>query len=222
MRLSVNPNRMELLRLRRRLVLAQRGHKLLQDKLEQMMHVFLILIKEARVLNEEVSKKAKQVFLHLAISRGLMPEEDFIQAIKTARMEIGFQSAPEKIMNVVVPKFSFTLPEKREQPEKSRISPAASFFRATPLLGIALGELKGLLPSLVRLAELLKSSQLLSFEIERTRRRVNALEYLLIPSISETVRSITDKLNELERGNLMRLMRIKEVLRQAEPDTSRI
>ena len=204
MRLNVSPNRMELLRLRRRLALARRGHRLLQDKLEQMMYQFLSLIKETRVLSEEVNKKIKQVFLHLAISRGLMREEDFHQAIKTARIETGFQSVPGKIMNVPVPQFSFKEPTLNLDYE---------FFKVSPQLDIALNELKDLLPSMVRLGGLSKSCQLLSFDIERTRRRVNALEYLLIPSISETIRSITDKLNEFERGNLLRLMRIKEIAR---------
>ncbi|MFH1902751.1 MAG: V-type ATP synthase subunit D [Candidatus Omnitrophota bacterium] len=204
MQLRVSPNRMELLRLRRRLVLAQRGYKLLQDKLEQMMYKFLSLIKEAKTLSDEVNKKIKQVFLHLVISRGLMPEKDFIQALKTAGMEMGFQSDLAKIMNVPIPQFSFKEPT---------LNLDYDFFKVSPQLDIALNELRDLLPSLVRLGGLFKSCQLLSFEIERTRRRVNALEYLLIPSISETIRSITDKLNEFERSALLRLMRIKEVLK---------
>jgi len=184
--------------------LAQRGYKLLQDKLEQMMYKFLSLIKEAKTLSDEVNKKIKQVFLHLVISRGLMPEKDFIQALKTAGMEMGFQSDLAKIMNVPIPQFSFKEPT---------LNLDYDFFKVSPQLDIALNELRDLLPSLVRLGGLFKSCQLLSFEIERTRRRVNALEYLLIPSISETIRSITDKLNEFERSALLRLMRIKEVLR---------
>lgn len=204
MRLNVSPNRMELLRLRRRLALARRGHKLLQDKLEQMMYQFLSLIKETRALSAEVNKEIKQVFLQLVISRGLMREEDFHQAIKMARIELDFQSVPAKMMNVPVPKFSFKEPALNLNYE---------FFRVSPQLDVALNEFRDLLPSLVRLGGLFKSCQLLSFDIERTRRRVNALQYLLIPSISETIRSITDKLNEFERGNLLRLMRIKEVMR---------
>jgi len=95
---KVSPNRMELLRLRRRLSLARRGHKLLQDKLEQMMFQFLTLIRETRILNEEVNKKIKEVFLHLVVSRGLMREEDFHHAIKAARIEMGFQSVPANIL----------------------------------------------------------------------------------------------------------------------------
>ncbi len=204
MLLNVSPNRMELLRLRRRLALARRGHRLLQDKLEQMMYQFLSLIKETRTLSEEVNKKVKQVFLHLVISRGLMREEDFHRAIKAAAFEMNFQSVPAKIMNVPVPRFIF-----KEPPLKLDYD----FFRVSPQLDVALNEFRDLLPSLIRLGELFKSCQLLSFDIERTRRRVNALEYMLIPSISETIRAITDKLNEFERGNLLRLMRVKEVVR---------
>lgn len=204
MQLNVSPNRMELLRLRRRLALARRGHRLLQDKLEQTMYQFLSLIKETRKLNEEVNKKIKQVFLHLVVSRGLIREVDFHQAIKTARMEMDFQSVTVKIMNVPVPQFNFKEPTLKLDYD---------FFRISPQLDVALNELKELLPSLIRLGSLFKSCQLLSFDIERTRRRVNALEYRLIPSISETIRAITDKLNEFERGNLLRLMRVKEVVR---------
>ena len=204
MLLNVSPNRMELLRLRRRLALAQRGHRLLQDKLEQMMYQFLGLIKETRTLSREVNKGIKQVFLQLVLIRGLMPEDDFQQALKTAWIELGFQSVPAKIMNVPVPQFSFKEPTLKLDYE---------FFKVSPQLDFALKELRDLLPSLIRLGGLSKSCQLLSFDIERTRRRVNALEYRLIPSISETIRSITDKLNEFERGNLLRLMRVKEVVR---------
>ena len=207
MRINVNPNRMELLRLRRRLALAQRGHKLLQDKLEEMMHRFLKLIKETTVLSEEVNRKIKRVFLNLAISRCLMPEEDFTGALNSARINLHFRASPEKIMNVLIPQFDFKEPEVKLD---------YNFFRVTPQLDIALAEFKDLLPAMVRLGSLMKSCQLLSFEIERTRRRVNALEYLFIPSISQTIRSIRDKLSELERGNLLRLMRVKEILRQAE------
>jgi len=207
MRINVNPNRMELLRLRRRLALAQRGHKLLQDKLEEMMHRFLKLIKETTALSEEVNRKIKRVFLNLVISRCLMPEEDFVRALNSARIDLHFRASLGKIMNVLIPQFDFKQPEVKLD---------YNFFRVTPQLDIALGEFKDLLPSMVRLGSLMKSCELLSFEIERTRRRVNALEYLLIPSISETIRSIRDKLSELERGNLLRLMRVKEILRQAE------
>jgi len=195
---------MELLRLRRRLALAQRGHRLLQDKLEQMMYQFLSLIKETKALSEEVNKKIKQVFLHLVISRGLMREEDFHQAIKMARIELGFQSVPAKIMNVSVPRFGLKEPALKLNYD---------FFKVNPQLDVALAELRDLMPSMIRLGELSKSCRLLSFDIERTRRRVNALEYLLIPSISETIRAITDKLNEFERSNLLRLMRIKKLTR---------
>ncbi|MFH1678564.1 MAG: V-type ATP synthase subunit D [Candidatus Omnitrophota bacterium] len=207
MLLNVNPNRMELLRLRRRLALAQRGHKLLQDKLDEMMHRFLSLIRETKALNEEVNKKIKQVFLNIVISRCLMPEEDFNQAINSVSIDLQLQSTLEKIMNVRIPQFSFKTPEMNLN---------YNFFKVSPQLDIALNGIKELLPSLIRLGRFMKSCQLLSFDIERTRRRVNALEFLLIPSISQTIRLISDKLNELELGNLLRLMRVKEILRLSE------
>ena len=119
-------------------------------------------------------------------------------------MEMDFQSVTVKIMNVPVPQFNFKEPTLKLDYD---------FFKISPQLDVVLNELKELLPSLIRLGGLFKSCQLLSFDIERTRRRVNALEYMLIPSISETIRAITDKLNEFERGNLLRLMRVKEVVR---------
>lgn len=207
MKLNVNPNRMELLRLRRRLALAQRGHKLLQDKLEEMMHKFLRLIKEAKAVNEEVNKRIKRTFLHLVVSRSLMRGEDFANAVESAKIDLEFQVTLGRIMNVSIPQFGFKEPQ---------LKLGYDFFRVPPQFDIALSELKELLSLMIRLGNLLKSCQLLSFEIERTRRRVNALEYLLIPSISETIRSIRDKLNELERANLLRLMRLKEILRQTE------
>ena len=195
---------MELLRLRRRLALAQRGYKLLQDKLDVMMRRFLKLIKETYIVNEQVKKSIKQIFLRLVVSRCLTRGEDFTQAIKNTRPNLDFESSLVRIVGVSIPKFRL---------RKLKMELDYNFSRMSPELDLALNELKDCAPSLLRLAGLLKNCQLLAFEIEATRRRVNALEYLLIPSISQTIRLISDRLNELERESLLRLMRIKDILR---------
>lgn len=195
---------MELLRLRRQLILAQRGHKLLGDKLEQMMYRFLTIIKETEVLNRELNEKIKKLFLRLTVCRALTREEDFSSALKDTELKFEFRSQLVKIMNVYVPQFFC---------HTEQIKLNYDFYKISPELDLALAGLVTTLPLMLKLAQSLKTAELLSFEIERTRRRVNALEYLLIPAIQETIRFINDKLNELERAGFVRLMRVKEIVR---------
>ena len=109
-----------------------------------------------------------------------------------------------RIMNVKVPEFEI---------KELKIEKRYDFFKTSAQLDLAVAAAPEYIKSLLKLAQLLKTLEILSFEIERTRRRVNALEYMLIPSIQDTIRYITQKLNEFERGNLVRLMRVKEIVR---------
>lgn len=202
--LRVNPNRMELLRLRRRLILALRGHKLLQDKLEEMMRRFLLVLKDIDRAKEDFKARTQNNLRDLFYCRLISSEEDFKQSLaKIARdIEIGVSTA--RIMNVKVPVFTI---------EKLEITRHYDLFKTSAQMDLVVFRAKEYLESLLKLAQLLKTAQILSDEIERTRRRVNALEYLLIPSIQDTARYITQKLNEFERGSLVRLMRVKEIVR---------
>ena len=202
--LPVNPNRMELLRLRRRLILAQRGHKLLQDKLEQMMHRFLILLKDIDQAKEDFQKLTQRILQDLLYCRITSSQDDFTEALSKINSKIKIAFSQIRIMNVRVPEFSL---------EELKIDKNYDFFKTSAQLDLVVAGAKDYIQSLLKLAQLLKTLDILSYEIERTRRRVNALEYMLIPSIQDTIRYITQKLNELERGNLVRLMRVKEIVR---------
>lgn len=202
--LRVNPNRMELMRLRRRLLLAQRGHKLLQDKLEEMMRRFMMLLKDIDTAEEDFQSKTQSILSNLLYCRITSPKVDFEDSLSKINAQVAIKVSTTKIMNVSVPLFNI---------EKLRIDKEYDFFKTSAQLDLVVRGAGDYISSLLKLAQLFKSSELLSYEIERTRRRVNALEYILIPSIQDTIRNITQKLNEFERGNLVRLMRIKEIIR---------
>jgi V/A-type H+-transporting ATPase subunit D len=202
--LRLNPNRMELLRLRRRLVLARRGHKLLQDKLEEMMRRFLALLKDVGAAQDDFQKRSRNLFRDLWYCRITSSRKDFEESLAKISPKVALEVSTSRIMNVRVPAF---------QVKEVSIEKGYNFFKTSGQLDMVVAAAPGYLKSLLRLAELLKTLDMLSYEIERTRRRVNALEYMLIPSIEETIHYITQKLNEFERGNLVRLMRVKELVR---------
>jgi V/A-type H+-transporting ATPase subunit D len=202
--LRVNPNRMELLRLRKRLALAQRGHKLLQDKLEEMMRKFLWLLKDMDTQKTDFKEKTQSLLKDLLYCRITSAKNNFEEALSKIDTQVVLGVSTRRIMNVKVPEFEI---------KELKIEKRYDFFKTSAQLDLAVAAAPEYIKSLLRLAQLLKTLEILSFEIERTRRRVNALEYMLIPLIQDTIRYITQKLNELERGNLVRLMRVKEIVR---------
>jgi V/A-type H+-transporting ATPase subunit D len=202
--LRVNPNRMELLGLRKRLVLARRGHKLLQDKLEEMMRRFMLLLKEIDQANKNFQQRSQKVIGDLIYSRITSSAEEFNAALDQIQHQVSINVGTERVMNVRVPALKI---------EKISIAKNYDFLRTSPQLDMAVAGAEDYIQSLLKLAQLLKTLDILAAEIERGRRRVNALKYMLIPSIEETIRYITQKLNEFERGNLVRLMRVKEIVR---------
>ncbi len=203
MLLRLNPNRMELLRLRRRLVLAQRGHKLLQDKLEEMMRRFLALLKELDTTQEDFRKRNQGISRDLRYCRITASRRDFEESLSGINSKVAIEVFASRIMNVKVAAFKV---------KELSIEKNYDFFKTSAQLDMVVAAAPAYLESLLRLAQLFKTLDVLSYEIESTRRRVNALEYMLIPSITETIRYIAQKLNELERGNLVRLMRVKEMV----------
>ena len=202
--LRINPNRMELLRLRKRLALAQRGHKLLQDKLEQMMRRFMLLLKDIDSAKEDFKSKMQSVLQNLLYCRITSPRDDFTDTLSRINSKMDIEVSDLRIMNVKVPVFHL---------KDFKIDKQYDFFKTSEQMDWVVAQGEDYLRSLLKLAQFLKTLEILSYEIERTRRRVNALEYLLIPSIQDTIRYITQKLNEFERGNLVRLMRVKEIVR---------
>lgn len=204
MRLDVHPTRMELLRLKRRLVIARRGHKLLRDKQDELMSRFMDLIKDVREIRTAVEKALEQasrrfLFVSSSMSRAYL-EESVGFPSKTIALKISMRT----VLNISVPEMEPTVAGEMR---------CYGFATTSGELDVSLHALDQVIGEMIVLAQKEKWMQLLGEEIIRTRRRVNALEYILIPNLEETVKYITMKLSELERSNLSRLMRVKEVVR---------
>jgi V/A-type H+-transporting ATPase subunit D len=199
----VNPNRMELMKLRTRRQVAQRGHKLLKDKLDELMKEFLSRIGENRKLRTRVERELMSAYGLLAVARGEVGRANLAQALSASHPTGLVDVAERNVMSVRIPEFSVM-----EMPEPSGYS-----LMSTPaVLDSALGALDKVAADLIELAEREKAIELLAAEIETTRRRVNALEHVLIPQLTETIRDIGMKLEEAERGNLTRLMKVKDII----------
>ncbi|MCD6097947.1 V-type ATP synthase subunit D [bacterium] len=205
MKLAVNPNRMNNLRLRRRLVVAKRGHKLLKDKQDELMRQFMELIDTVKGERNRVEKRLISALKRFSIARSTLSREELYELFALPGVTTTLSVRQKQVLNLKIPSFELTL--------KGDII-SYSFLRTTAEFDLALLELKELLEELVKLAEIEKKMQLFADEIDKTRRRVNALEYKLIPDIEETIKFITMKLEEVERGNLTRLMRVKDMLEE--------
>jgi V/A-type H+-transporting ATPase subunit D len=201
MKLNVNPNRMELLRLRRRLALAERGHKLLKDKLEEIMRRFLETVRRLSVLQAEVSAGLDRIFAAFALASGRNSAEQMRRLVPDGALDLA--SGRTRVLSLVIP--SFTV-------ESLRVS-EYDLLETEAEMDIGLKRAESLLPVLLEMARLWKTVDLLSREIEITRRRVNALEHILIPGILEAIHSISARLEEIERSAQVRLMRVKEIIR---------
>lgn len=201
MRLNVNPNRMELMRLRRRLVLAERGHKLLKDKLEEIMRRFLEMMRRLSDLQGEVGRKLDKVFLALALSRTKNSCHELEEMLPEGLLSLDVKK--EKVFNLTVPRFEI---------EEAKTADY-DLFNTEAELDVGLKKMGELIEDLTEMARLWKAVELLSLEIEATRRRVNALEHILIPSIKETIKYISSRQDEMERSYQVQLMRVKEIVR---------
>lgn len=206
--LNVNPTRMELSRLKKRLTTATRGHKLLKDKQDELMRQFILLIRknrDLRVKMEDTVQDAMKNYVMASISiSDTVLEEAF--SIPMNKVELDVQS--KSIMSVDVPVMNAVYED-----EKNEDNLSYGFVSTTSELDLAVEELSDTLPLLLELAEVEKTCQLMADEIERTRRRVNALEYMTIPQLEETIHYIEMKLDESERSTLTRLMKVKDIVR---------
>ena len=205
--LRVNPTRMELTRIKRRLVTARRGHKLLKDKRDEMVRQFILLIRENDRLRREVEKELTTALADFAMARAVTEPELMEEALLCPARSIGVSMGVRSVLSVRVPKLAMS-----GQGQETTLS--YGLAETSAQLDGAIESLAGLLPKMIRLAEVEKTCDLLADEIERTRRRVNALEYVMIPQFEETIRFITMKLDENERGSLTRLMKVKDMIEQ--------
>lgn len=209
--LRVNPTRMEMKRIQTRYQTARKGHKLLKDKRDELMKQFLDVVREDKLLRERVEEALGKVYQSFtvasAVSSPKMLEEALICPKKEGELSVEYKN----IMSVTVPEFHL-----RVRAEGGSDSYNYGLAFTSGELDASLRELNDILEDLIRLAELEKTAQLLAEEIERTRRRVNALEYILMPQYLETIKTIKMKLDENERGNTTRLMKVKDMMLQAQ------
>ena len=205
-RINVNPNRMELSKLKKRLVVARRGHKLLKDKQDALIKAFLERARAGKALREKVEAELQECYGIFAFSRAQTTPEILEQALIFPGARCTLSVAWRNVMSVMVPKYDV----KQEGNPVNYGFASVSF-----LLDVALEQFSKLILRLLELAAEEKAIRLMAGEIERTRRRVNALEYVMIPNLQETIRYISMKLDEQERSTLSRLMKIKEIVRSA-------
>ncbi|MDR3076648.1 MAG: V-type ATP synthase subunit D [Synergistaceae bacterium] len=202
--LNVNPNRMELSRLKKRVVTAKRGHKLLKDKQDALIKEFMQKARDVKKLREEVERELHMCFQSFQMARAQTLPSMIEQALLMAGGETTVRTTYHNVMSVNIPRFTL-----EERPIKLSYGLGSS----TGSLDVALERFSRIIRRLVELAAEEKGLKLMSLEIERTRRRVNALEHVMIPSFTEAIRSISMKLEENERSTLSRLMVVKEIVR---------
>lgn len=205
--LNVNPTRMELSKLKKRLVTARRGHKLLKDKRDELMRRFLELVRENKTLREKVERGITEANRSLIMARSLMRDETAECAMMCPRQEVRLDITSKNVMSVEIPVFE----AKMRTSDPSDIYSYGLAFTASEM-DDAVYELASLLPDMLRLAEVEKAAQMMAAEIEKTRRRVNALEHVMIPQYEATIKMITMKLDEAERSSTTRLMKVKDMM----------
>ena len=211
MEIKVNPTRMELNQLKKRLQMALRGHKLLKDKRDELVSQFLERVRKNKELREQVEAELTAAMASFLLARAVMSIEALEEALLYPAASISLTVEKQNIMSVYAPHLGWEL-EAGNRGEETNIYPYG-FLGTSAELDVSIEMLAQVMPKLMELAELEKAVQLLANEIEKTRRRVNALEYVLIPRMQETVRYITMKLDENERAALTRLMKIKDIVR---------
>lgn len=208
---NVNPTRMELKKMKTRYANARRGHKLLKDKRDGLMKQFLETVRQNKELREKVESALSGVYGSLsiagAVSGPMVLEESLMLPKKEGKLDVQYRN----VMSVTVPEFSLEILGKDGQDSYNY---GLAFTSGE--LDASLSQMNALLEDLVALAESEKTVQMLAQEIEKTRRRVNALEYIMIPKYLATIKSIKMKLDENDRGNTTRLMKVKDMMIKAQ------
>lgn len=207
-KLNVNPTRMELTTLKRRLKTSTRGHKLLKDKQDELMRRFIELIRKNKHLRLEVEAELSASFKEFLLASAVMSPEMLEEAVAVPKEIITVDIKKKNVMSVNVPVMNFI---RKLEGDEGSIYPYG-FAQTSSELDDAIAKLYGIMPKLLELAEVEKACQLMADEIEKTRRRVNALEYRTIPDLQDTIRFIRMKLDESERSTITRLMKVKDLI----------
>ena len=205
--MNVNPTRIQLSKLKKQLTTAVRGHKMLKDKRDELMRQFLDLIRETRDLREKVEAELEHCNAHFVNASAVMSKEALDAALLSPKQQIGVQIGSKNVMSVEIPQFE----AGTRTADKGDIFPYGFAFTSFEL-DDAVTSLDTVLPDLIKLAQYEKSCELMSAEIEKTRRRVNSLEHVMIPRYQETIKYISMKLEENERSSRTRLMKVKDML----------
>lgn len=206
-KMNVNPTRMELRRLKTRLKTATRGHKLLKDKSDEMIRQFMVYVRENKRLREEIEAELSSALKGFTLARAVSSNAVIEEAVMMPATKAEISLSSNNVMSVEVPSISVVEHEGQDKYPYS-------FDTVTSELDASIGTLSTLLVKLVKLAEVEKTCNMLADEIEKNRRRVNALEYVMIPQIEETIKYINMKLDENERASTIRLMKVKSMIEQ--------
>ncbi|MGI6633384.1 MAG: V-type ATP synthase subunit D [Bacillota bacterium] len=212
MELRVSATRQELTRLKNRVRMAARGHKLLKDKRDQLMKEFMAIVHENQRLRSELEKRLGAAYRSFGQARALLSPPVLEEALMASSGPEEVSIDYRRIMNVVVPEMEIQAAKEGYQ-DSGRGIPPYGLASTSSDLDDAIKEFQGILPTLVKLAEIERKIQLLADEIERTRRRVNALEYVLIPELEAAVKNVEMRLEEMDRASASRLMKVKDIVR---------
>jgi len=204
---TINPTRMELTRLKKKLTTAVRGHKLLKDKRDELMRQFLEMVRENKDLRERVEEGLAAANRDFMLARAVMEGEILTTALMAPKQSVYLETSVKNVMSVEIPVFN----AKTRTSDESDIYSYGFAFTSGDL-DSAVGSLASVLPDMLRLAEREKACELLAAEIEKTRRRVNALEHVMIPELRTNIKYITMKLDENERSTQIRLMKVKDMM----------
>lgn len=205
--MNVNPTRMQLTKLKKQLATAVRGHKMLKDKRDELMRRFIDLVQENKQLRDKVEQELTECNSHFVNASAVMSKQALDASLMSPKQQISVEVSSKNVMSVNIPKFSTST----RTADKGDIFPYGFAFTSFEL-DDAVMSLNEILPDLIRLAEIEKSCEMMSAEIEKTRRRVNSLEHVMIPRYQETIKYISMKLEENDRSSRTRLMKVKDML----------
>ena len=206
--LNVKPTRMELSTLKERLKVAQNGYDLLKDKQDELMRQFIELIKENNRLRNEVEDELSGALGNFVLASSSMNDAFMKEIVALPTKQVNLEIAKKNIMSVDVPKMSFSYDDDNQDSDNEV---KYGYLNTSSELDDAIEVLNDVMPKLLKLSEIEKTCQLMATEIESTRRRVNALEYRMIPNIKETIKYIQMKLDENERASITRMIKVKDM-----------
>ena len=205
--MNVNPTRMQLTKLKKQLVTAVRGHKMLKDKRDELRRQFLDLVRETRDLREKVEAELNNCNSHFVNASAVMSKEALDASLMSPKQQINIEQSTKNVMSVDIPQYEYSL----RTSDEGDMFPYGFAFTSFEL-DDAVTSLNNVLPDLIKLAQYEKSCELMSIEIEKTRRRVNSLEHVMIPRYQDTIKYISMKLEENDRSSRTRLMKVKDML----------